>query len=80
MTARPRRDRRTARRRGVTSPYGTRQGAGRISADGHTAYATVTFHEPADDLDRAEVQEVVDTAQAAEPDGLQVELGGPASG
>ncbi|MFG2192704.1 MMPL family transporter [Streptomyces sp. NPDC048639] len=64
---------------GVTSPYGT-EGAGQISRDGHTAYATVTFDKPADDLDRAEVQKVVDTAKSAEQDGLQVELGGTGIG
>ncbi|MGP3981075.1 MMPL family transporter [Streptomyces sp. KR80] len=65
----------------VTSPYGA-DGAAQISRDGHTAYATVTFEKPAEDLDRGQVQRVVDTAQAAEadgpdvPGGLQVELGG----
>ena len=49
----------------VTSPYGSRTAArGQISEDGRTAYATVTFDQPADDLDRAQVQAVVDTAKA----------------
>ncbi|MEU6079726.1 MMPL family transporter [Streptomyces sp. NPDC047108] len=64
---------------GVTSPYGT-VGAGQISRDGHTAYATVTFDKPADDLDRGDVEKVVDTAKSAEQDGLQVELGGAGIG
>ncbi|MGW0536445.1 MMPL family transporter [Streptomyces sp. NPDC003032] len=69
----------------VTSPYdeggdGDGKGAGRISDDGRTAYATVTFREQADDLDKADAQQVVDTAKAAESDGLQVELGGTAIG
>ncbi|MEV6314599.1 MMPL family transporter [Streptomyces sp. NPDC051776] len=64
---------------GVTSPYGT-EGAGQISRDGHTAYATVSFDKAADDLDRGEVQKVVDTAKSAEQDGLQVELGGAGIG
>ncbi|MGW3990078.1 MMPL family transporter [Streptomyces sp. NPDC004830] len=60
----------------VAGPYGP--GTGRISADGHTAYATVTFDDRAEDVDRGEAQAVVDTAKAAEGDGLQVELGGSA--
>ncbi|GAA2642959.1 MMPL family transporter [Streptomyces vastus] len=63
----------------VTDPYDS-QGAGRISADGHTAYASVTFDEQSKDVDKAEVQAVVDTAKDAETDGLQVELGGNAIG
>ncbi|MHC5263661.1 MMPL family transporter [Streptomyces sp. UC4497] len=64
----------------VGSPYET-GGAGAISADGHTAYATVTFEKQADDIPKGQAQAVVDTARAAEadgPDGLQVELGGSA--
>ncbi|WP_338700825.1 MMPL family transporter [Streptomyces sp. Q6] len=64
----------------VVSPY-ENAGAGQISADGRTAYATVTFDEQADDIPRGQAQAVVDTARdAAEhgPDGLQVELGGSA--
>ncbi|MFJ4906255.1 MMPL family transporter [Streptomyces sp. NPDC093249] len=62
----------------VTSPY---DGApGRISEDGHTAYAVVTFHEQADDIPEAQARALVDTAKAAadEPAGLSVELGGTA--
>ncbi|KOT63790.1 MULTISPECIES: MMPL family transporter [Streptomyces] len=62
----------------VQSPYGP-QGAGQISQDGHTAYAELSFDalaSGAEDLDKAQVQRVVDTAKAAEGDGLQVELGG----
>ncbi|MFD7133252.1 MMPL family transporter [Streptomyces sp. NPDC059894] len=61
----------------VTGPYGD-QGAARISADGRTAYATVTFDDPAEEVERGEAQAVVDTAEAAAGDGLQVELGGSA--
>ncbi|MGY0491618.1 MMPL family transporter [Streptomyces sp. WG-D5] len=64
----------------VTSPY-TAGGAGQISADGATAYATVTFHEQADDIPVSQARALVDTAEDAEthgPDGLQVELGGSA--
>ncbi|MER7623993.1 MMPL family transporter [Streptomyces sp. NPDC126503] len=62
----------------VTSPYGPDAGPGRISEDGRTAYATVTFHAQADDIPAAQAQALVSTAQAARADGLQVELGGSA--
>ncbi|MFC4502031.1 MULTISPECIES: MMPL family transporter [Streptomyces] len=52
--------------------------AARVSADGHTAYATVTFADRAEDIDTSEAQAVVRAAKAAESDGLQVELGGSA--
>ncbi|MBK3564064.1 MULTISPECIES: MMPL family transporter [unclassified Streptomyces] len=61
----------------VVSPYDG-QGTGRISADGRTAYATVTFAHQAEDIDKSEAQAVVRAAKAAETDGLQVELGGSA--
>ncbi|WP_405543379.1 MMPL family transporter [Streptomyces phaeochromogenes] len=61
----------------VDSPY-KGHGAGQISGDGHTAYATVTFDAPAEDIDRGEATAVVDNAKAAATDGLQVELGGQA--
>ncbi|MFJ4619439.1 MMPL family transporter [Streptomyces sp. NPDC088812] len=61
----------------VTGPYGD-QDAARISADGRTAYATVTFDAPAEGVDPGEAQAVVDTAEAAAGDGLRVELGGSA--
>ncbi|MFJ6747454.1 MMPL family transporter [Streptomyces sp. NPDC091266] len=60
---------------GIHSPY-DRRGAGGISEDGHTAYAALVFDAPTDQLDAGEVRRVVDTAQAAAGDGLQVELGG----
>ncbi|MFF7229471.1 MMPL family transporter [Streptomyces sioyaensis] len=67
----------------VRSPYDRSQagashgqGARQISKDGHTAYATVTFDRPTDELDAAQVRKVVDTAQRASGRGLQVELGG----
>ncbi|MFF3940016.1 MMPL family transporter [Streptomyces phaeofaciens] len=61
----------------VAGPYDD-QGAAQISDDGHTAYATVTFEDRAEDIDRGEARAVVDTAKAAESDGLEVELGGSA--
>ncbi|GGN75794.1 membrane protein [Streptomyces albiflavescens] len=63
----------------VVSPYEGR-GAGQISADGRTAYATVTFRAQAENIDKGEARAVVDTAKAAETKGLQVELGGGAIG
>ncbi|MFE5733368.1 MMPL family transporter [Streptomyces sp. NPDC056528] len=60
----------------VTSPYGDT--AGRISEDGRTAYATVTFAEQADDIPEGQARALVDTARAAATDDLQVELGGTA--
>ncbi|KOG34691.1 MMPL family transporter [Streptomyces resistomycificus] len=61
----------------VSGPYDG-QGAGRISADGHTAYATVTFDDPAEEVDRGQAQAVVRTAGEARGDDLRVELGGSA--
>ncbi|WP_432043093.1 MMPL family transporter [Streptomyces cadmiisoli] len=61
----------------VAGPYGD-GGAARISEDGRTAYAQVTFAEQANAVPKELVQDVVDTAQAAGTDGLQVELGGQA--
>ncbi|MCH0565836.1 MULTISPECIES: MMPL family transporter [unclassified Streptomyces] len=61
----------------VSGPYGG-TGAGRVSEDGHTAYATVTFVDSAENISPAEARSVVDIAKAAETDGLQIELGGSA--
>jgi len=61
----------------VTSPY-TVAGSGQISRDGRTAFATVAFTEQAQDLSSADVQHVIDLAEAARAPGLQVELGGRA--
>ncbi|MFE4330108.1 MMPL family transporter [Streptomyces sp. NPDC056831] len=61
----------------VTGPYGA-SGAGQISEDGHTAYATITFDRQSDDIPVQQARAVVDTAKAAAGDHLQVELGGSA--
>ncbi len=63
----------------VTSPY---EGAhsGQISRDGRTAYATVVFDEQVENISKGEARAVLDTAEAAETKGLQVELGGSAIG
>ncbi|MFI6337152.1 MMPL family transporter [Streptomyces sp. NPDC050535] len=63
----------------VVSPY-EGQSAGRISGDGRTAYATVTFDDPTENVDKGQAQAVVDSAKAAESNSLQVELGGGATG
>ncbi|MFF3320920.1 MMPL family transporter [Streptomyces sp. NPDC002889] len=60
----------------VTGPYGSR--AAQISADRQTAYATVTFDRQTDDIPEAQAKALVETAKAAETDGVQVELGGAA--
>jgi putative drug exporter of the RND superfamily len=61
----------------VASPYDA-QGARQISADGRTAYATVTFDKQSNLLDKQHIQQVIDTAEAARTSNLQVELGGNA--
>ncbi|WP_053913622.1 MMPL family transporter [Streptomyces sp. TP-A0875] len=61
----------------VTNPYDDPD-AGTISEDAHTAYASVTFGQSSADMDSATARAVVDTAKAAEGDGLEVELGGSA--
>ncbi|MDI3423223.1 MMPL family transporter [Streptomyces luteolus] len=63
----------------VVSPYHA-EGAGQISRDGHTAYATVTFDGPVHDIAPAQAKAVVDTARAADSDDLTVALGGSAVG
>ncbi|MFE6777412.1 MMPL family transporter [Streptomyces sp. NPDC057702] len=62
----------------VGSPYTEPNGARQISPDGHTAYATVTFDRPADDLPASQARAVVTEARAAAGDGLRVEAGGSA--
>ncbi|MFI2437513.1 MMPL family transporter [Streptomyces sp. NPDC018693] len=61
----------------VAGPYGE-QGAARISEDGRTAYAEVTFTKQAFDLEAKNTEKVIDRAEEARTDGLQVELGGQA--
>jgi RND superfamily putative drug exporter len=60
---------------GAVDPYGD---AGTISKDGKTGYASLLFDQQAVDLDKADVERVVDTAQDGATGGLQVELGGQA--
>ena len=61
----------------VAGMYGP-DGAARISGDGKTAYATVTFDAAADRIPVGDITRVVDTARATGDAGLQVELGGQA--
>lgn len=61
----------------VVGPY-TQAGAGQINDDRTIAYARVLFDEQASDIPRSSIRQVVDTAEAARTDGLQVELGGQA--
>ena len=61
----------------VSGPYGP-AAQERISADGHTAYATVTFDHRAGEIPPEQARAVVDTAREAGGEGLQVELGGAA--
>src|SRR5215212_269478 len=59
----------------VASPY-LKGGAAAVSDDGKIAYATVQFDVAGPDLDTEEAKRVMETAQAADGDGLQIELGG----
>jgi putative drug exporter of the RND superfamily len=61
----------------VTGPYSSPAEASRISPDGRTAYATVTYDSPAADLSESEARAVLKAAEAARGDGLLVEAGGP---
>jgi putative drug exporter of the RND superfamily len=64
---------------GVVSPYGPR-GAGQISRDGRTAYATVGFTKQASGLAKADITRVIGATEAAREPGLDVQLGGQAIG
>ncbi|HVD37425.1 MAG TPA: MMPL family transporter [Solirubrobacterales bacterium] len=59
----------------LSSPY-EKGGAGAVSDDGKIAYATAQFNVTTDKLNDDEVKKIMDTAQAAGGDGLQVEVGG----
>src|SRR3954447_26739368 len=60
---------------GLQSPF-TPVGARSVSADGRTAFATVTFDERPDALPKAAVDRVITVARSARASNLQVELGG----
>ncbi|MCW2998076.1 MAG: hypothetical protein JWN65_1625 [Solirubrobacterales bacterium] len=59
----------------VVDPF-SGAGAGSVSKDGTIGFATLAFDKQASELDKADVEEVVHTAQAAAGNGLQVNLGG----
>src|SRR5437763_10371874 len=60
----------------VVSPYGA--GSTAISTNGTIGFATVAFDKRANELPKAAIQRVIDTAQSARSPALQVELGGQA--
>ena len=62
----------------VASPYGPPHGGAQISLDGHIAYATVDFAKQDGSLNKADVNRVVDVAEAAREPGLNVQLDGQA--
>ncbi|QNP75775.1 MMPL family transporter [Streptomyces roseirectus] len=62
----------------VAGPYAGASGAAQISRDGTIAYAQVTFTQQANEIPKELIEKVVDAAQAAEQEGLRVELGGQA--
>ncbi|MFI5621183.1 MMPL family transporter [Streptomyces sp. NPDC051567] len=67
----------------VAGPYGADpESAARISVDGRTAYAVVTFDRPADSVPKEQARAVIDAAKTpdAGADGLHVALGGRAIG
>ncbi|HET9170337.1 MAG TPA: MMPL family transporter [Actinospica sp.] len=62
---------------GAVSPY-SGEGAGQISADGKTAYATLTLNDANSSLSKGQAESLIATAQAAEHAGLDVQVGGNA--
>jgi putative drug exporter of the RND superfamily len=62
---------------GVRSPYDS-GGSAAISRDGTIGFATVTFDQRANALDKEDIKRVISTAETARSPQLQVELGGQA--
>jgi RND superfamily putative drug exporter len=62
---------------GVVSPYAP-GGERAISKDGRIAFATVSFDQRANDLDKNDIRKVIAAAEAARSPQVQVELGGQA--
>ena len=60
----------------VRSPYGP-GGEGQISADGTVAYATVQYRSAGIEVPRADLEALVEVADRASGDGLEVAVGGP---
>jgi RND superfamily putative drug exporter len=50
---------------------------GQVSEDGTVAFATVQYDRPAFEVERADAERLVDTAQGAERGGLEVSMRGP---
>jgi RND superfamily putative drug exporter len=61
---------------GVVSPYAA--GANAVSSEGRIGFATVEFDQRANELPKAAIQRVIDSAEAVRSPTLQVELGGEA--
>jgi RND superfamily putative drug exporter len=59
----------------VASPYGS-GGAAAISDDGKIAYATVQYDVFTNEIETGDTQKLIDVAETANGDGLQVDLGG----
>jgi RND superfamily putative drug exporter len=62
---------------GVTSPYSP-GAASQISADGTTAYASITLTTSANDADKAQVEHIISLVKQAREPGLDVQYGGAA--
>src|SRR5262245_12262817 len=62
---------------GVASPFAPANSQA-VSKDGRIAFATVTFDQRANDLDKADIKRVISEAESARSPQLQVELGGQA--
>ena len=62
---------------GVRSPFQS-GAAAQVSQDKTIAFATVSFDQRANALDKADIERVINTAETARSDQLQVELGGQA--
>ncbi len=60
----------------VASPYGGAGGAAAISEDGKIAYATIQYDVQSNKLDKSSTRNIIHTAQGADGNGLEVQLGG----
>jgi putative drug exporter of the RND superfamily len=60
----------------VSSPYGKGGGAGGISKDGKIAFATIQYDVQGNKLDDSSTKKIIKTAQGADGEGLEVQLGG----
>jgi RND superfamily putative drug exporter len=62
----------------VASPYSGAGGAAAISEDGKIAYATIQYNVQSNKLDKDSTKQIIQTAQGAAGNGLEVQLGGQA--